>query len=68
MVDFKSGLFHKFQQEQVGDVEDLGLKFERLGDQVHAFDGPLGVLVVLLGFVQVESLVLLFEEFVLADV
>ena len=62
LINVEVGLFHQFQKKQVGDIEYLGLEAQRQADQIHGLDGPLGVYVLLVHLVQVQSLVLLFEE------
>ena len=49
----------------MSDVQDLSLIIECHADQVHRLDGPLSVGIALMNLVQLEGLVLLFEDPVL---
>ena len=52
LVDFKFWLLHELEEEKVGDVEDLSLERQREADQVHRFNGPLCIDVLMMHFVE----------------
>ena len=68
LINVEVGLLHQFEEEQVSDIEDLGFEAQRQADQIHRFNGPLGVYVLLMHFVEVQSLVLLLEELAFAHI
>ena len=67
-VDCKLWLLHEFEKKKVRDVEDLGLELEGERDQVHALNSPLGIFVLLMGLIKVESLILLLKKFTLPNI
>ena len=59
LVDFKFWLFHQLQQEEIGNVQDFGLKSQTQTDQVHRFDSPLCIDIFLMDLVKIQTLILL---------
>ena len=68
LINVEVGLLHQFQKKQVCNIEYLGLEAQRQADQIHGLDGPLGVYVLLMHLVKMQSLVLLFKELAFANV
>lgn len=68
LINVEVGLFHQFQKKQVCNIEYLSLEAQRQADQIHGLDGPLGVNVLLMHLVKMQTLVLLFEELAFANV
>jgi hypothetical protein len=59
LIHGKLWLLHQLEQEQVGNVENLSLEPQTKTDKVHGLDSPLGVDIVLVDLVEVQTLILL---------
>ena len=66
VVDFEARLLHKFEEQQVSNVQNLCLELQRQANVEHGFDGPLRIYHILVLFVQIKRLVLLLQQFVIA--
>ena len=61
-------LLHQLKEKQVCDIEDLGLKPQTETDEIHGLNCPLGVNILLVDLVEVQTLILLLQKLVFSNV
>lgn len=67
-INFEVGLLHELQKDQVGDVQNFGLKLQIQTEEVHRFDGPLRIYTLLVSLVQIQPLRLLLKKLIFANI